>query len=51
MQISFCLENNTYMTYPLHRQNTKKTKKPIDKTADFLVNTGFLVKLFQKKPK
>ena len=39
------------MIYPLHRRNTKKLKKPITKTADFLVNTGFLVKLFQKKPK
>ena len=37
------------MIYPLHCPNTKKLKKT--KTADFLVNTGILVKLFQKKAK
>ena len=39
------------MIYPLHRRNTKKTKKPKTKLLIFFVNTGILVKLFQKKPK
>ena len=39
------------MTFPLH-QLKPNSKNPITKTqTNFLVNTGFLVKLFQKKPK
>ena len=40
-------------TYDLTFASTEtKLKNPITKTQNnFLVNTGFLVKLFQKKPK
>jgi len=38
----------SFMINPLDGRNTKKPKT---KTADFLVNTGILVKFFQKKPK
>ena len=42
-----------YKTYDLSFASTDtKFKNPITKTQiNFLVNTGFLVKLFQKKPK
>ena len=41
------------MSYDLSFASTEtKFKNPITKTQNnFLVNTGFLVKLFQKKPK
>ena len=34
----------------INQLDGRKTKKPKTKTADFLVNTGILVKLFQKSP-
>ena len=40
-----CLSN--LLINPLDGRNTKKLKT---KTADYFVNTGILVKLFQKKP-
>ena len=41
-------KNMYQMIDPLDGRNTKEQKT---KTADFFVNTGILVKLFQKKPK
>ena len=39
------------MINPFDGRNTKILKNKKNKTADILVNTGILVKLFQKKPK
>ena len=39
------------MIYPLHSRNTKKLKNQKPKLLIFFVNTGILIKLFQKKAK
>ena len=46
-------KNSFYVIFDLSFASTEtKLKNPITKTQKiFLVNTGFLVKLFQKKPK
>ena len=46
-------DNKKFKTNDLSFASTEtKFKNPITKTQNnFLVNTGFLVKLFQKKPK
>ena len=50
-QLHRLCKNQRLMSNPLDGRNTKKTKKPKTKTADFFVNTGILVNFFQKKPK
>ena len=39
------------MTNPLDGRNTKKTKKPKTKTADFFVNNSYFSQMFSKKAK
>ena len=50
---NFKVETQHYAVNDLSFASTEtKLKNPITKTQNnFLVNTGFLVKLFQKKPK